>query len=282
MKYLRITATSAAAGATLVIASGIAASADDLDPVEQVAQRVSVATEDTSPLVAIGLPVDISRDAEVADDGPVVYQAETTKPAVDVAAQILEDGSVRVQTVIDTPATPHEFAYPLTLPAGASLSLTDDGGVIAIDADGVFLARVRAPWARDAQGDKVATSYRIDGNTIVQTVATVADQRCPVVADPWLRIALVDKVTRATVSGKGYRYSVYPTWWARAGAGYGARWARPAPRTRATGRSWPVSAIEGDHGDHAPQPATAAPLDRIRRSRDRDLLRLDDRRLPRR
>lgn len=182
-----------------------AASADDLDPVEQVAQRVSVATEDTSPLVepsvrgsdptaesldgsvqvrlpigddvAIGLPVDVSRDAEVADDGTVVYQAETTKPAVDVAAQILEDGSVRVQTVIDTPEAPHEFAYPLTLPAGASLSLTDDGGVIAIDADGVFLAGVRTPWAKDAQGDKVATSYRIDGNTIVQTVATVADQR---------------------------------------------------------------------------------------------------------
>lgn len=44
-------------------------------------------------------------------------------------------------------------------------------------------------------------------------------------ADPWLGIALVDKVTRATVSGKGYRYSVYPTWWARARAGYGARWA---------------------------------------------------------
>lgn len=104
------------------------------------------------------------------------------------------------------------------------MELTDDGGVLASDAHGGFVAGVRPPWAKDSQGNDVATAYRIEGNTIVQTVAESDARVYPVVADPWLGIDLIEKVTRVWDSAKkGYRYSVFPTWWGRVGASRLAR-----------------------------------------------------------
>lgn len=256
-------ATIAAAMALAVPQSPMAV-ADTADPVESLADQVAAAIETSEPVisptrggadlvaesangsaqvalaldaeeisltdlksgtsVAIGLPVEaeVERPA-VAQDGTVIYQ-ESGEGGVDIAAQVIADGSIRVQTIISDRTSPHEFSYPLTLPAGTILELTDDGGVLASDAHGGFVAGVRPPWAKDSQGNDVATAYRIEGNTIVQTVAESDARVYPVVADPWLGIDLIEKVTRVWDSAKkGYRYSVFPTWWGRVGASRLAR-----------------------------------------------------------
>ncbi len=101
------------------------------------------------------------------------------------------------------------------------------GGVTALDPDGNFVAGLAPPWAKDATGADVSTSYRIEGTTVVQDVAVADPDAYPVVADPWMGIALIDDVTVSFVSGYGNRYFVYPSWWGRVGApaiARGAAW----------------------------------------------------------
>jgi hypothetical protein len=52
--------------------------------------------------------------------------------------------------------------------------------------DGAVLYGILAPWAVDSNGDSVATSYSIDGDTLTQHVAHDASDAYPVIADPWL------------------------------------------------------------------------------------------------
>ncbi len=58
-----------------------------------------------------------------------------------------------------------------------------DGGVSVIGSDGVPVGQIAAPWAYDANGTGVDTSYRIDGSTLIQNVDHVG-ATYPVVADP--------------------------------------------------------------------------------------------------
>ncbi len=58
------------------------------------------------------------------------------------------------------------------------------------------VATIEAPWAKDANGESVPTSYKLDGNDIVQTVETNDKTAFPVVADP--------KFTWGWVTGTAY------------------------------------------------------------------------------
>lgn len=51
----------------------------------------------------------------------------------------------------------------------------------------LILGTFALPWAKDANGKPVATSYRIDGDSIVQTLKFDANTAFPVVADPFWR-----------------------------------------------------------------------------------------------
>lgn len=176
--------------------------------------------------ISVGLPLEAQVDgSKVASDGSVVYTDGSEESSVDVVASVVEDGSVRVETIIGEPGAPHEFTYTLTLPEGARASLTQEGAVLITDQAGEFLGGMQPPWAKDVNGNDVDTHYRLEQGAVVQVVEQVSAQQYPVVADPWLGIALIDKVTKSWVSYKGYRYHVYPSWWGRGGAGWGARWA---------------------------------------------------------
>ena len=69
-----------------------------------------------------------------------------------------------------------------------------DYSVNVIDGNGAPAGHFDAPWAKDNAGNAVATSYLLDGNTIVQTVAHSGNY--PVVADP--------KYTWGWVTGTAY------------------------------------------------------------------------------
>jgi hypothetical protein len=131
--------------------------------------------------VGISLPTNVDLgDADSAVDGTVVYAGADGESGAVVEA--LEDGWVRLQSVIADVTAEHDLIYELTVTDGARLEIVETGAVVVWDVDGDFEAGLA-------------------------------------VADPWLGIALIDTVTRAWYSGQGYRYSVFPTWWGRGGAG---------------------------------------------------------------
>ena len=121
------------------------------------------------------------------------------------------DGSIQILTVIDDASAPTEFAYPISVPGGARLSATDDGGAVVLDADGLVVAEIAAPWATDARGASVATRYEIRGSTLIQHVAhDAAGVVYPVVADPTLSYlwwGIASKLTRAETKALAARIS---------------------------------------------------------------------------
>lgn len=168
-----------------------------------------------SKLIAISLPEEANvGDGELTDSGVMVYQGQ----AVDVAVQPIEDGSVRINTVINSASSPHTFTYALDVPSSAVLELQDDGSVQIRDGEN-WLGGVAPPWATDAAGVVLDTHYEVDGHQLIQEVEPTLDAAYPIVADPWLGKALVSKtVWQWQPAYKGYTLKVYPTVWGRAGA----------------------------------------------------------------
>lgn len=118
----------------------------------------------------------------VTSDGTVVYPA-TDGSGDAVAVQNLEDGSTRIQTVIADSSSPHEFGYRMD---GYQPFMSDTGEVIFLDSNDNYVP-IAAPWAVDATGAPVQTSYAIRGDELVQVVTPDASTVYPVVADPsWM------------------------------------------------------------------------------------------------
>lgn len=98
---------------------------------------------------------------------------------------------MRVSTVITSASQTERFDYDFG--ADASVEVQDDGSALVLaEADStasqdvdVILAKVDAPWATDASGAPVDTSYVADGSVLTQVVRhQAAGVEYPVVADP--------------------------------------------------------------------------------------------------
>ena len=143
---------------------------------------VTVSAADDS--IGIGLPdLGWSQPAAVSAAGTVTYGTPTTGAD---AVQPLSNG-VRVLAIAPSAKTT-EFRFPISLPTGSFLAL-EDGGVVSVNApigNGAAgaVGAFQSPWAKDANGKTLPTSYRIEGNTLVQSVVTNADTAYPIVADP--------------------------------------------------------------------------------------------------
>ncbi len=135
--------------------------------------------------IGLGLPGGSSaQDAVPVDGGTVSY--DHANPDVTLAAEAPLAGGVRALIVIDGDLAPTEYVFPLELPDGASLEPSDGGSVDIVDEAGSTIAFVAPPWAVDANGRPLTTSFEVRGDTLVQHV----DHRgaaYPVVADPWVQ-----------------------------------------------------------------------------------------------
>ncbi|WP_420623179.1 hypothetical protein [Candidatus Poriferisodalis sp.] len=107
---------------------------------------------------------------------------------VDLLIFAPDDGSSLMALLVissEDAATEHRFEN--AVPAGHSAELQPDGSVKFFDDDGNEAGAVLAPWALDSLGESVATSYRLDGTTLTQTIDHEG-ATYPVVADPtWVR-----------------------------------------------------------------------------------------------
>jgi hypothetical protein len=132
--------------------------------------------------IGVDLPVVAGLGDGVLDEsGAVVY--ETDSSPVSLAAQATEDGGLQVLVVIDGPDAPTEYRFDMTVPRGAALRATPDGGAEVVGADGQVVTVVAPPWAVDANGESVPTGYQIKGTTLVQVIDHHG-AAYPVVGDP--------------------------------------------------------------------------------------------------
>lgn len=114
------------------------------------------------------------------DDAPLV---STALPDASVTAYATEYGSQSIIS-IEGEAAPHEYRFDLDLPSGASAEVNADGSVRIVDVDGQPLGLVQVPWAYDANGAKVPTSFSLAGSQLIQTISHDASTAYPVKADP--------------------------------------------------------------------------------------------------
>lgn len=158
--------------------------------------------------LTVSLPfADQATEATVTESGVATFDnnnASTTTPVV------RDDGTLQILTVIDDATAPARYDYELSVPAGGTMAIREDGVVILTDSDDGFAGTVAPAWAKDAAGAPVATHYEINGNTLTQVVEHGAGTQYPVVADPWLGITLFQSFRRDSYQGD-YRYSAWVT-----------------------------------------------------------------------
>lgn len=151
-----------------------------LDPRESLV----LSSEDVQD-VSVEMPSELDLETgEVASDGSIVYEGRHDGSSA--AVQLLADGGVRIQTIIPDAEANAEFTY--SWGDGVDLRLNPDGDVDVVSAhsQGVAtsLVQIEAPWAVDANGESIPTEYKVNGNSLIQTVHVDAETEYPVVADP--------------------------------------------------------------------------------------------------
>uniref|UniRef100_UPI002F9129DB hypothetical protein n=1 Tax=Streptomyces virginiae TaxID=1961 RepID=UPI002F9129DB len=147
--------------------------------------RVTVAASDGSA-VTMALPAAVNATGTTSAAGTTVYPNAAAH--TDLATQATVDGGARALVTLKNADAPTTQRFDLGLPDGATLIADGAGGYDIVTSAGgagvVVRGHIDAPWAKDANGKAVSTSYSLDGNTLVQTIRTGPDTAFPVVADP--------------------------------------------------------------------------------------------------
>ncbi len=100
----------------------------------------------------------------------------------DLALNATDDGFASYIVILNEDApTSYDFAFDM--PSGYKLREDGNGGIEALNDDGDVVGVITAPWAVDADGEAVRTSYKLSGSAIVQTIQH-SGAAYPVVADP--------------------------------------------------------------------------------------------------
>lgn len=154
----------------------------------------------TGTEVEVDLPTaDTAQPPTLTKEGTALYPGAGRD--VEIAVQGLDTtnmpgikSGVRSIITVSSAQAPTRYEFPLTLPSGASPKLQSDGSVQVVDRGGKVLGAFGAPWAVDASGRSVPTTFEVEGNTLLQRVPH-RGYTYPVIADPvWLVPVLVATV----------------------------------------------------------------------------------------
>jgi hypothetical protein len=184
-----------------------------------------VVTTSTGSLIRIGIArAQTSERARTTASGTVVFADAHSTAAT--AVQATRDGLREVFTLRDA-SSPSDFAMPITLPVGGRMVPTETGGydivVPATAATAISTGSIEQPWAVDAVGKSLPTSFSWDGQRLTQHVNT-AGAVFPVVADPhytWGWVTGTIYFNRRETANLRNRFAVIAAAWAVVG-GFGA------------------------------------------------------------
>ena len=103
-----------------------------------------------------------------------------------------DDGSTfRAVLVIDGEEAASEYRFTKAVPEGHDAKIQPDGLIRFLDSQGEGAGGIAPPWAVDAAGNVVSTSFALDGDTLIQTVDHDGAVY-PVIADPfWMTVVVV-------------------------------------------------------------------------------------------
>jgi hypothetical protein len=151
---------------------------------EQAQGRIQLAGPDGESM-SLSLPAASNSSGVKAGNGTIVYP--DAGQATDLAVQPTTQGGARALIKLNDASAPKTQRFTLNLPVGATAVPDRNGGfeLVRPVSDGAeVIGTVAAPWAKDANGKPVRTSYKLDGNQLIQTIDTNAKTAFPVVADP--------------------------------------------------------------------------------------------------
>ena len=139
-----------------------------------------------APSWALSLPTGLD-EMPVARDASSALFSSSDRTFAAIAEEVNTDKirgtDARILVVIGGPQAPTRYEFNATLPEGASLIPTPDGGVEVVDGAGEAIGFVEPPWAIDASGAAVDTRFEVRGETLLQIVDHKGAEY-PVVADP--------------------------------------------------------------------------------------------------
>jgi hypothetical protein len=190
MKSLKRSLAAVASGAVLLASVSLAAPANAAE-VRPVTDSVQTVEKITAKAPGI-LKKDSAVKKQAAMIGTAKLPGSSTDLIATVSAKDVENSVVAtsekaqsMMTVLHEGQSSAEFA--LTVPAGYKAQLASDGGIeLRASGSRVIIPLIEAPWALDANGKKLPTSYALNGSQITQHVNT-AGATFPVVADPSLQ-----------------------------------------------------------------------------------------------
>ena len=134
--------------------------------------------------IALSLPAgDDHKDKAIKSNGGAAFY---DGDAYDMAVVASEVGFSSYIVIHDETA-PTSYEFDLTLPTGYKLSENGIGGVNIVNANDEIEGIIAVPWAFDDNGDAVTTHFKLNGDTLVQSVEH-ANAVYPVIADPEIEI----------------------------------------------------------------------------------------------
>jgi hypothetical protein len=216
-------AIAAGAACLLIVSSASAALAVEEEPTAREIFQEVAPPEVAAAVAPVGLTVSSSGDVTAtATDTTIsvaspVGQVTLTAPAETDQSRItgilMEDASALFSIELQGPSAPRNYVFANDLPDDATATLLDGGGVMYFDAAGTYLSSLASPWARDAAGQKIPTSFSLDGTTVIQhvDVDAVTDITYPVVADPWQGKMLYQAAWVTDQGGSNYVVNAVPT-----------------------------------------------------------------------
>jgi RHS repeat-associated protein len=133
--------------------------------------------------LGISLALEGAHPSVVRDLGRETFEASVFRDTDFAMAPLAAGAEQWLQ--LRSPAAPQRFRFSLTLPAGASAHLQNDGGV-RIEQGKSRLLSIPAASATDALGRRVDATFSLDSSTLILTVSHREDREVayPVAVDP--------------------------------------------------------------------------------------------------
>lgn len=111
--------------------------------------------------------------------------AEADIGGVKFLAAAYPSGTSLLAVIEHRPSSPEvELRFDLGVPPRTSLQLTEEGSVDVVGSDGLTVGSFNPPWALDATGRSLPTTYELKGSQLVQHITLDGNVSYPVVADP--------------------------------------------------------------------------------------------------
>jgi len=151
-----------------------------------VAQEKTLAAQAQAEDATVGSAKPLTLTA--TNDGLSAAKPSSTNASVQTAsnfgvvAGLNDQGNNSSFIAMKDASAPKDYGFTVDEP-GAQLKLESNGAVTITDGSGNLINYIDTPWATDAAGNDLSTTFTVDGNTITQHVDTTG-ATFPVVADP--------------------------------------------------------------------------------------------------